>query len=134
MIIEEVILALLTTMAPLEISSKVSDRIFFGVVKIGAATPCLRVSGISNPAGERTSRGIQHTTKTSTYQIDVFSKSYLEAADLTAAINNHLDGYQGTHENLVIQLIEVTGTNPGFGNATEQHQHSIDLAILHRRI
>jgi hypothetical protein len=132
MINEEVILALLTTMAPAGISSKISDRIYFGVVDSGSVNPSLRVAGVSKPPSERTSKGKQHTTKRSTYQIDVFSDSYLEAVELTNAIGDHLDAYQGTHENLVIQLIEVAGINPGFGNTTEQHQHSIDLTILHR--
>ncbi|NRA24468.1 MAG: hypothetical protein HRU08_08325 [Oleispira sp.] len=132
MIVEEIILALLTTMAPAEISTKVSDRIDFGVVNSGTATPSLRVTGVSKPASERTSTGQQHTTKRSTYQIDVFSDKYLEATELASAIGDHLDGYQGTHENLVIQLIEVEGINPGFGNTTEQHQHLIELTILHR--
>ena len=132
MIVEEVILALLTALAPAEITSAISDRIDFGVVNSGTATPSLRVTGVSKPASERTSTGQQHTTKRSTYQIDVFSDNYLGAVELANTIGDHLDGYQGTHENLVIQLIEVTGINPGFGNTTEQHQHSIDLEILHR--
>lgn len=133
MIVEEVILALLTTLAPASISNAISGRINFGRIDHGSPIPALRVTGINSPASERISTGKQDTTKRSTYQIDVFAKTYLTAKSLADEIGNHLDSYQGTHENLVIQLIEVESISPGFGSTTEQHQHSIELAILHRR-
>jgi hypothetical protein len=133
MIIEEIILALLTTLAPVELASKFLNRVYFGPVAKGAVNPCLRVTGISKPASERTSTAQQHTTKRATYQIDVFADHYLEAMELAEAIADHLDGYQETHGSLVIQLIEVEGINPGYGNTTEQHNHLIEVAILHRR-
>ncbi len=137
MTIEEFLLALLTVDAPAAITGTLNGRIRFGVIEKGCSYPVARVTGISNPTAERTSKGKQHTTKRSLFQIDVFDKTYLDTQQLAQKLGDHLDGYQGVKtdasERLIIQLIEVENIKPGYGNATETHQHSLDLAILYRR-
>jgi hypothetical protein len=132
MILEDVLLQLLTTGAPSSIETKLNGDIHFGVVPHHRNT-YIRISNVSNPQSERNSTGAQHSTKRSTFQIDVFARHYLFAKELSTDIAEHLDAYQGTHDDLVIQLIEVEDMRPGFANTTETHQHIIDIAITHRR-
>ena len=132
MTLEEILLHLLTTAAPAELPALIADRIYFGRLDNGCEYPALRITGVSKPAGERNSAGQQHTTKRATYQIDVYADNYLDATKVAHLMSEYLDGYQGTHDNTVIQLIEVEDINPDFLQTTEKHQHSIDLAILHR--
>tara|TARA_B110000196_G_scaffold317906_1_gene332075 strand:- start:10228 stop:10635 length:408 start_codon:yes stop_codon:yes gene_type:complete len=132
MILEEVLLQLLTTDAPADIESKINGHIHFGVIKKHSHT-YLRITNTNNPQSERTSTGHQHTIKNSTFQIDVFAKTYLSAQELAQQIASHLDAYQNDHSDLVIELIEVENIRPGYANTNEIHQHIIDLAITHRR-
>lgn len=132
MILEEVLLQLLTTEAPVDVQNKINGHIHFGVIKKHRHT-YLRVSNLSNPQSERTSQGKQHTIKRSMFQIDVFSKAYLETKELAENIADHLDAYQGTHNDLIIELIEVENLRSGYADTNEIHQHIIDIAITHRR-
>lgn len=132
MILEEVLLQLLTTDAPDEIASSIKGHIHFGVIKKHRHT-YLRISNINNPQSERTSAGTQHSIRGSVFQIDVFGHSYLSTKELAESIGNHLDAYQGAHDDLVIELIEVENIRPSYAKTTEIHQHIIDLAIKHRR-
>jgi hypothetical protein len=132
MTLEEILLQRLTTDATPSIQQRLNGHVHFGVVPKHRQT-YVRISNISNPASERSSAGTQHSTKKSTFQIDVFAKHYLTAKELATYIADHLDAYQGTHEDVVIQLIEVENLRPGYANTTETHQHIIDIAITHRR-
>ncbi|MEY8205413.1 MAG: hypothetical protein RPR40_10095 [Bermanella sp.] len=136
MTLEEFLLQRLTTDAPAAITNVLSGRIRFGIIEKGCDYPVVRITSIRSPASQRTSKAKQHTTKSATFQLDVFAESYLSALQVAQNIANHLDGHQDhadNEENIAIQLIEVTDIKPGYGNGTETHQHSIDLTILYRR-
>lgn len=97
-----------------------------GILRQGTKYPALTYTVLSKPTPERTSKRKAHTTKTTTMQIDVWAKSYLEAA----LIGGLVEGLDGRHLGN-ISLIEVDDVRPNFDNSSELHNRSIDLTITH---
>ncbi|MDP2505385.1 DUF3168 domain-containing protein [Oceanobacter sp. 3_MG-2023] len=128
--LEAILIDMLTSSAPAAIANAVADRVHPGVLPERCRYPAIRLANISNPMAERRSDGTQHTTKTSTFQLDVYARTYLAAKQLADDIAELLDGYQATHDTTVIQLIAVTNIRPGWESGTEHHNHTLDITIL----
>jgi hypothetical protein len=128
--LEAILIDMLTASAPASIANAVADRVHPGVLPERCQYPAIRLTSISNPAAERRSDGTQHTTRESTFQLDCYGNTYLAARLLADNVADLFDGYQGTHDNTVIQLIEVTNIRPGFDTGTEHHNHLIEISIL----
>lgn len=132
--IEAIITDLLTSSAPAAVSNPVADRVFPGIIPHKCQYPAIRHQSINNPASQRNSAGTQHTTKRTTYQIDVFAKTYLQAKSIADAIAAYLDGYSATHDAISIDLIEVTNVRPGYADGSEKHHHIVELTLTWRTL
>jgi|SRR5690554_2823522 len=97
-----------------------------GVLKQGSKYPAITYTVLSQPAPERTSTRQSHTTKTTTMQIDIWSKSYMQAGQIAEMIKTIDGGHVGD-----VSLIEVDDVRPNFDNPSELHNRSIDLTITH---
>lgn len=128
--LETILIDMLTSSAPAAIANAVDDRVHPGVLPESCQYPAIRLTNISNPMAERTSKGNQHTTRESTFQLDCYGKTYLAAKQLADNVAELLDGYQATHDSTVIQLIEVTNIRPGWESGTEHHNHTLDITII----
>ncbi len=131
--IEAIITDLLLNSMPSSVADAISDRVHPGILPQKCSYPAIRHQVISNPASERTSKAKQHSTKNSRYQIDIFARSYLEAATIATIIADQLDGYSATHDTTTIDLIEVVDTRPGYADKTETHHHIIELNLIWRK-
>ncbi|MCH2040283.1 MAG: hypothetical protein MK185_06580 [Saccharospirillaceae bacterium] len=129
---------MLTTTAPASVASVVGNRVYVGIIPKDCTYPAVRYTAIDFSPGERTSSGKQHSTKQALFQIDIYGNSYLDAALIANAINEHFDGYHGTvdsaYGNYVIQLVEVTSQRPDFESDLEIHSQTIELTIIYQRV
>lgn len=130
--LEIIITDLLINAMPPEVINAIDDRIYPAILPERCKYPAIRHQSISNPASERTSAGNQHTTKRSRYQIDVFARSYLQAAEIAHAIGEQLDGYSATHDQTTIDLVSTDDIRPGYASASEKHHHIIELTLTWR--
>lgn len=132
--LETFIYHMLTTQAPASVAAAVGERVYPAVLPRDVSYPAIRYAAISLPSGERTSTGAQHTTKTAQFQLDVYAKTYLQAATIANALNSHFDGVSGTHSGYVIQLVEVTNQRPSYESNLEIQSQMLELTITYRRV
>ena len=130
--LEAIITDLLLNSIPEATASAISDRVHPGILPERCSYPAIRHQAISNPASERISNSKQHSTKRSRYQIDVFAKTYYQAANIANEIGLHLDGYSATHDQINIDLISTDDIRPGYASSSEKHHHIIELTLIWR--
>ncbi len=99
--IETALFAILHSDATIE--GIVSDRIFPNIVQQGEAMPAITYQQISGPR-DQTMDGPSGLVQTR-FQINCLAEKYIDARTLAEAVRKELDGYHGTVNTVVIQII-----------------------------